>query len=258
MRAFFGHDGGVTGWTTTHGTDVPPGPSSFAHAQSQASMGQAGPTVRRPTSLHLRGSLLRGGQANDWSATGEPSPVEGATGHAPATVPGPSVEFDSDDPRSPVEEVTMHQVMQRVHETYDMNVMEADHFEWLLQSGLLPTIGHVWDVCNALRFQRKSPTQSPAQPAAPLPSSWTQGGSYQSPQRRRPEAYDVFTKSPAGQSRRHLRRDSQRLFNRRRRGGSPCRRHHRLGSVQIRRGLAIPVMVAEPQFHPQQTQVNLP
>ena len=86
MSAIFGHSGGIDGVTTSYGTRVEPGPSAFAHAQSMFTQGlpEPAPAVRRPTSLHLRGSLTRPEQqeGQEWSATAtaDPSPAANDAG----------------------------------------------------------------------------------------------------------------------------------------------------------------------------------
>ena len=135
MQALFGHDGGVEGVTTSYGTRVPPGPSAFAHAQSRATMGFSGLTARRP-SLHLRGSLTRADAEQDWSATASHTPADE---QSRAAARPEEAAPDLSDPTSPVAAVSMPEVMREVSKTYDLNVQETDHFEWLLSSGPLPT-----------------------------------------------------------------------------------------------------------------------
>ena len=187
----FGHDGGVDGLTTRDGTWVPPGPSAFAHAQNQFTTGntQLIPAVRRPTSLHLRGSLARAGQqaepheAAEWSATGEPSPVQNHEAQPSRAL---------SDPTTPVEGVPAHEIMAEFGRQYDLNVQEAEHMEWLIGSGLRITYGMVSHACDTLRFPRRSQqatpqalderAQTPPQTRAqPLPQSWNNEGSFQSP-----------------------------------------------------------------------------
>ena len=168
--------------------------------KSRATMGLTGSTVRRPqqgTSLHLRGSLLRNDNGGEWSATADPSPA-GTQHEHPALPTGGQDLLDASNSATPASAVHMSEIMRVIHEKYDLNVAEADHFEWLLGSGLLPTIGHVWDACETLRFPRKSSMPSPATPAAraqPPPTSWTQGEAISPPQR--PERFNFFTQSPA-------------------------------------------------------------
>ena len=135
--------------TTTYGTHVPSGPSAFAQAQSRATMGLAGPTARRPQTLHLRGSLMRAdaqAAGQDWSATGDASPAE----------PPVSVErVDLSDPSTPVGGAPLSDLMVYIQETYEINVQEAEHLEWASTAGIQPTVGAVMDACEALNLSKR-------------------------------------------------------------------------------------------------------
>ena len=57
---------------------------------------------------------------------------------------------------TPVAGVHIHEIMAEIGRQYDLNVEERERVEWLLGTGLLPTIGNVADT---FRFpQRPSST----------------------------------------------------------------------------------------------------
>ena len=208
MQSLFGHSGGIEGVVTSHGSVVPSGPSAFAQAQSRFTSGQpaTGPAMRRPTSLNLRGSLMRAEQADaDWSATAGSSPAPGQQPLPIVSAMDAPVQGDTVDLSSPSDGVPLSQIMNAIHEAYDLNVVETDHLEWLITTGLLPTVGHVWDTCETLGFPRKTPATSPAPDASPPleprppPRSWTQDVRFQSPlgKMHRPENTIFSLQAPA-------------------------------------------------------------
>ena len=118
---------------------------------------------RRP---NLRGSLARAASQHeqlhdeDWSATAEPSPAPAA----PA-VPERAQDLMMSPPQTPTAGVRVEDVMLEVSRRYDLNVEEAERLEWLIPSGLSPTIGHVFDTCEVLKLPRRSNMPTPTQGA---------------------------------------------------------------------------------------------
>ena len=122
------------------------------------------------------------------------------------------MDFGTSDPNTPVAGAPLSEVLRVISDRYDLNVEELEHFEWLIRSGLLPTVGPVFDAAEALNFPKKSPAftgqgavqdenagSSPAARPTPLPQSWTQEPAFRSPEARpkRPEMFSLFT-SPDG------------------------------------------------------------
>ena len=107
--------------------------------------------ARRP---NLRGAIARAATATqespqevEWSATADPSPAQQDTRSDEQIV--------SD---TPTLGVPVSDIMQELARQFDLNVEEADRIEWLISTGLLPTVGQVFDMCEAQNYPRRPET----------------------------------------------------------------------------------------------------
>ena len=165
----------------------------------------------------MRAALQDGQQGAEWSATALTSPAQQ---EAPQAV------LDMSHPASPVAGVHVSDIMADIARQYDLNVDESEKFEWLLQSGVLPTIGAVFDACEAMKFPRRPPAPGQASsswdllapnqtsafgahdpaPTHPFPPSWEDetcpaempeaSGQFQSPPAKSAQQFFMGTTSP--------------------------------------------------------------
>ena len=84
----------------------------------------------------------------DWSATAATTPAQ----------PEPPLL----EPSSPAQGVPLSDLMREIARQYDLNVEEHERFEWLITTGMLPTVGDVFGACEHLQFPRRSQAPSPA------------------------------------------------------------------------------------------------